>query len=89
MISGGLVSMNPRSGSSSILLIGCVFCLSTRLADEAGSRKENEDDAKRIQGTWTVVELRQVNQQPSRDEEEFLRSGGSKITVTADKLIHS
>ena len=45
--------MNPRSGSLSILLVGCVLSLSTLLADEAGSRKKNEDDAKLILQTKT------------------------------------
>ena len=81
--------MNPRSGSLSILLVGCVLSLSTLLAEEVGSRKKNEDDAKLIQGTWTVVELHQVNHQPTKEEQEFLRSGGYTITVTADTLIHS
>jgi uncharacterized protein (TIGR03067 family) len=81
--------MNTRSGSLSIPLVGCVFCLSSLLADEPGSRRKDEDDAKRIQGTWTVVELHQVNHQPTKDEREYFRSGGYKITITADKLIHS
>jgi len=81
--------MVTRSGSLSILLVGWVFCLSSLLADEPGSRRKDEDDAKRIQGTWTVVELHQVNHQPTKDEREYFRSGGYKITITADKLIHS
>ena len=81
--------MNTRSGPLSILLVGCVFCLSSLLADEPGSGKKDEDDAKLIQGTWTVVELHQVSHQPTKEETEFLKSGGYKITITADKLVHS
>ncbi len=81
--------MNTRSGSLSILMVGCVFCLSSLLAERPGSRKKDEDDAKLVQGTWTVVELHQVSHQSTKDEREFLKSGGYKITITAAKLIHS
>src|SRR3954470_10770134 len=81
--------MNPRSGSMSILLVGCVLSLSTTLTVGAGPGKKDGDDSKLIQGTWTVVELHQVNSKPTEDEKAFLKSGGYKITITANKLIHS
>ena len=60
-----------------------------RVVDDAATNKATRDDAKLIQGNWTVVELLQVNHQSTKEEKEFFESGGYKITITADKLIHS
>jgi uncharacterized protein (TIGR03067 family) len=83
------VFMTARSGSFPVLLVGYALSLSTLLAGEAGPQKAVEDEAKLIQGTWNVVELHQVSHQSSKEEKEFLKSGGYKITITADKMIHS
>jgi hypothetical protein len=74
--------MTARNGSLLAVLVGCALSLSTLLAGEAGSQKTVEDDAKLIQGTWTVIELHQVNHQLSKETKEFLKSGGYKITIS-------
>lgn len=81
--------MTARCGLFPILLVGCGLGLSAVLAEEARPNKGIQEDGKLIQGTWSVVELHQVNHQPSQEEKDFLKSGGYKITITADKLIHS
>jgi uncharacterized protein (TIGR03067 family) len=83
------VLMIARSGSFPVLLAGYALSLTTLLAGESGPQRAAEDDAKLIQGTWNVVELHQVSHQSSKEEKEFLKSGGYKIIITSDKLIHS
>jgi uncharacterized protein (TIGR03067 family) len=52
-------------------------------------RKRAAQHAEEIQGVWVVIELRQLNHEPSEDERRFLESGGYKITITHEKMIHS
>jgi RNA polymerase sigma factor (sigma-70 family) len=43
-------------------------------------------DAEAIQGTWTVVELHQVNQKPTKQERDWLAKGHFKIRFTKDTM---
>jgi RNA polymerase sigma factor (sigma-70 family) len=50
---------------------------------------KSDSDDELIRGTWVVVALRQTNHEPTKAEKEFFKKGGYKITITADKMIHS
>jgi RNA polymerase sigma factor (sigma-70 family) len=44
------------------------------------------DDDKLIQGTWALVDLQQVNHNPTAEERAAWKAGGYTITFTAEKM---
>jgi uncharacterized protein (TIGR03067 family) len=71
------------------LAAGCTFCLSPISADDAKPKKDAAGDAQLIRGTWVVVDLQQVNHEVTKEEREFFRKGGYKITITGRTMLHS
>ncbi|HVK11942.1 MAG TPA: sigma-70 family RNA polymerase sigma factor [Gemmataceae bacterium] len=45
------------------------------------------DDDRLIQGTWTVVDLQQVNHEPTKEEREAWKAGQFTITFTARQMV--
>lgn len=63
------------------------------LGHEPGNAKRDtgaEDIAKaeteRLQGTWVITRLEQVNHQPTKDEEEYWKSGSFTITIKGNRF---
>ncbi len=53
-----------------------------------GADDFDEGDMKRLQGTWAVTRLEQVDHRPTEDEERFWASGKHTLTIRGDRLTH-
>jgi len=52
----------------------------------AASKPPPRNDSEAIQDTWMVVEIGQVNHQPTEDEKAYWKTGQLTVTITADRL---
>ncbi len=57
--------------------------------NEVNEKKNASNDVKRLQGDWVLLDLQQTNHEATKEEKEFLKKGGWKVTITGDNIIHS
>jgi uncharacterized protein (TIGR03067 family) len=57
-------------------------------ADELPQRDTADQDSRRIQGTWSVVELHQTGHRSSKEEKAHLKNRNFKIEITGDTFIY-
>jgi RNA polymerase sigma factor (sigma-70 family) len=81
----GLLALGIAAAGVGTLAATTAFEQEQGAAAKAISRPPG--DAEKIQGLWTVVDMQQVNHEPTEEERKFWKSGGFTMTITADRII--
>ncbi len=72
--------------AGTLLPVGMIVTWSMLSTVLAADELAQAEEARRLVGTWSVLELHQVNYEPTREEKEHLKNRNFKVRISADTI---